>query len=65
MDQACDMARDSLHFGVHRSFTITRSHYENINLATMSQGFAPIYTNAELDVIEEEVAPWHMTFLPR
>ena len=23
----------------------------------MSQGFTPIYTNAELDIIEEEVAP--------
>ena len=23
----------------------------------MSQGFAPIYTDAELDVIKEEVAP--------
>ena len=36
---------------------IARSHYENIDLATMSQGFAPIYIDAELDVIEEEVAP--------
>ena len=44
---------------------IARSHYENIDLATMSQGFAPIYIDAELDVIEEEVAPWRMTFLPR
>ena len=51
------MARSALRFGVHRSFTIAHSHYENIDLATMSQGFAPIYTNIELDVIEEEVAP--------
>ena len=56
-DRACDMARDALCFGVHRSFTIARSHYENIDLATMSLGFAPVYTNAELDDIEKEVAP--------
>ena len=35
-DRACDMARGALHFGVHRSFVIARSHYENIDLATMS-----------------------------
>ena len=41
MDQARDMARGALCFGVHRSFTIAHSHYENIDLATMSQCFAP------------------------
>jgi len=51
------MARGALCFGVHRSFAIAHSHYENIDLATMSQGFAPIYTDAKLDIIEEEVAP--------
>ena len=57
MDQARDMARGALRFGIHRSFTIAHSHYENIDLAMMSQGFTAIYTDAELDVIEEEVAP--------
>ena len=56
-DQACNMARGVLRFGVHRSFPIARSHYENIDLATMSQGFVSVYTNAELDDIEKEVAP--------
>ena len=56
-DQACDMVRGALHFGVHRSFAIAHSHYENIDPATMSQGFAPVYTDAELDDIEKEVAP--------
>ena len=51
------MARGVLHFGIHHSFVIARSHYKNIDLATMSQDFVPIYTDAELDVIEEEVAP--------
>ena len=36
---------------------IAHSHYENIDLATMNQGFMPIYTDAELDDIEKEVAP--------
>ena len=56
-DRARDIARGPLRFGVHRSFAIARSHFENIDLATMSQGFAPIYTDAELDDIEKEVAP--------
>ena len=56
-DQACDMARGALRFGVHRSFAIVRSHYENIDLATMSLGFAPSYSEAELEDIEKEMAP--------
>ena len=27
MDRACEIARDALRFGVHRSFAIARSHY--------------------------------------
>jgi hypothetical protein len=46
-----------LHFNVHWSFTIAHSHYENIGLAMMSQGFALGYTQAELEEIEETVAP--------
>ena len=51
------MTRGTLRFGVHRSFVIARSRYENINLAMMSQGFAPIYSDVELEDIEKEVAP--------
>ena len=36
MDQARQITRDTLRFGVHRSFTMARSHYGNIDLATMS-----------------------------
>ena len=57
MDWAREMARYVLRFGVHWSVVIARSHYENIDLATMSQGFAPGYTEAELEEIEETVAP--------
>ena len=47
----------ALRFGIHRSFMIASSHYENIDLVTMSQGFAPVYTDAELVNIEKEVGP--------
>ena len=57
IDRAHEMARDALCFGVHRSFTIAHFHYENIDLAMMSQGFTPGYTDAELEDIENEVAP--------
>ena len=57
MDWAHDIARDALRFGVNRSFTIARSHYENIDLATMSQGFALGYSDAKLEDIEKEVVP--------
>ena len=36
---------------------IARSHYENIDLVTMSQGFTPGYFDTELEDIEKEVAP--------
>ena len=49
--------RDALRYDIHRSFAIARSHYENIDLATMSQGFTPVYSNAKLEDIEKEVAP--------
>ena len=38
-------------------FEIAHSHYENIDLAMMSQGFVPGYSDAELEDIEKEVAP--------
>jgi len=57
MDRAHEIVRDGLHFGVHRSFAIAHSHYKNIDLATMSQGFTPVYSNAKLEDIEKEVAP--------
>jgi hypothetical protein len=46
-----------LHLSVQQSFAIARSHYENIDLEMMSQGFAPGYDDTELDRIKEEVVP--------
>ena len=56
-DRVHEMTRDALCFGVHRSFMIARSHYENIDLETMSQGFMPGYSDTKLEDIEKEVAP--------
>jgi hypothetical protein len=36
---------------------ITCSHYENIDLAMMSQGFMPSYTQDELEEIADKVSP--------
>jgi hypothetical protein len=51
------MARWALHLSVQQSFAISRSHYDNIDLQAMSQLFVLGYVDAELDQIEEEVAP--------
>jgi hypothetical protein len=56
-DRACEIAMDVLCLSVRQLFTIARSHYENIDLATMSQGFAPSYFDAELEQIKHEVVP--------
>jgi hypothetical protein len=56
-DRARGMAKRALHLGVQRSFAIARSHYKNIDLQAMSQGFTPGYDDTELVQIEEEVAP--------
>jgi hypothetical protein len=45
MDQACEITRLVLRFGIHQSFVMARSHYENIDLVAMSQCYAPSYTD--------------------
>jgi hypothetical protein len=57
MDRVFGMVRHVLHLSVQQSFAIARSHYENIDLEMMSQGFAPGYDDTELDRIKEEVVP--------
>ena len=52
------LKREALHSGITQAFTIARSHYDReINLEVMSQGFAPIYEDPELDEIERAVTP--------
>ena len=51
------LAREVLHTGVHRAFTIAHSHYIDIDLPMIIEGFAPGYTDAELDEIQKEAEP--------
>ena len=54
----CQLERNALHARVNLSFTIAHSHYEdNIDLETMSHGFAPSYEAHELEEMETAVAP--------
>ena len=55
-DRACALARKALYTSIHRAFAITHSHYINIDLPVISEGFTPGYTDAELDEIEKETA---------
>ena len=56
-DRARALVRKALHSGAHQAFAITCSHYIDIDLPVISEGFAPGYTDAELDEIEKEVTP--------
>ena len=51
------LAREAMYTGVHRSFAIACSHYINIDLPVITEGFVPGYTDTELDEIEKEAAP--------
>ena len=43
---------------ITQAFTVAHSHYaQEINLGVMSQGFTPVYEDAELDEMEKVVAP--------
>jgi hypothetical protein len=56
------LERNALHVDVLRSFAIARSHYgDNIDLDTMSLGYAPSYEDKELEEIETAVAPLRRT----
>jgi hypothetical protein len=56
IDWAHEMTQNVLHFGIQQSFAIARSHYENIDLEVMGQGFGPGYEDDELDEIEKTAA---------
>ena len=55
-DRARALVRKALHTGAHQAFTITCSHYIDIDLPVISEGFVPGYSDAELDKIEKEAA---------
>ena len=57
LDQVRSLAREALHTGVHHALAVARSHYIDIDLPVISEGFTPGYTDAELDEIEKETEP--------
>ena len=56
-DRARALARKALYTSVHRAFAIAHSHYINIDLPVITEGFVPSNTDVELDEIEKEAAP--------
>ena len=57
-ESARQEARDALYMGVQCAFAVACSHYLNIDLGELGQGYSADYTDAELDEILEEVAPF-------
>ena len=52
------LEEDAFHTRITQPFTVARFHYDReINLEVMSQGFAPVYEDLELDKIEKAVTP--------
>ena len=52
------LEEDAFHAGITQAFTVARSHYDwEINLEVMSQGFTPVYEDAEQDEMEKAVTP--------
>ena len=52
------LEEDAFHAGITQAFTVARCHYDReINLEVMSQGFAPVYEDAELDEMDRAVTP--------
>ena len=57
------LEEDAFRAGITQAFAVARSHYDwEINLEVTSQGFAPVYEDAELDEMEKAVAPlaWNL-----
>jgi hypothetical protein len=48
---------DALRGRVNQTFTIARSHYANINLEALSEGYPDGYEDEELEKLESDVAP--------
>jgi len=57
------LEEDTFHTRITQAFAVARSYYDrDINLEVMSQGFGPIYEDAELDKMERAVTPlaWNL-----
>ena len=61
--QVGQLEEHAFHTGITQAFVVACSHYDReINLEVMSQGFTPVYEDAELDEMEKAVAPlaWNL-----
>ena len=47
------MVVEAMRFGVRQAFAVGYAHYSNLDLRAMGLGFPDVYTNEELDAIEE------------
>ena len=58
MARVAQLEESAFCLGITQAFAVAHSHYaQEINLAVMSEGFAPIYEDAELDEMEKAVTP--------
>ena len=58
MARVGQLEEDAFRTGITQAFAVARSHYDQeINLEVMSQCFAPVYEDAELDEMEKAVTP--------
>ena len=52
------LEEDAFHARITQAFAVAHSHYDReINLEVMSQGFVPVYEDAELYEMEKAVTP--------
>ncbi|RLN35456.1 uncharacterized protein C2845_PM03G33080 [Panicum miliaceum] len=54
---AQNTVNQALHLGVRRAFAVAYSHYVDIDLPELSQGFASGYEEEDLEQIENDIAP--------
>jgi len=58
MARVAQLEESAFCLGITQAFDVAHSHYaQEINLGVMSQGFAPVYEDAELDEMEKAVTP--------
>lgn len=57
MNQVRELERVILHTSINRVFVVTHSHYENIDLEALSEGYPDGYELHELAALEAKVLP--------
>ena len=63
MAQVGQLEESAFCLRITQAFVVAHSHYaQEINLEVMSQGFAPVYEDVDLDEMEKAVTPlaWNL-----